>query len=243
MRTQKDTEERFTYNIHDIIASCDKVHIENILFAHAFTGCDTTSSIYRFGKTKILSKLKNSSELKQIVEQFYMSDLTPENVGKAAIQFFELLHSSTNTLQQIRRKKYEETISEDRSKIDPALLPPSPREAFFHGLRVYHQLLVWKGLKDTDINPLRWGWQISNEHFIAIATDEAAGPPDLLKLIRCGCKVQCGNNCSCRKAGLKCTSSCRECQGTTCKNLPIITPEPETDDVEYERNFMDAFIF
>ena len=107
MRTHKDTEEWFTYNIHDIIASCDKVHIENILFAHAFTGCDTTSSIYRFGKPKILSKLKNSSEVKQIVEQFYISDLTPENVGKAVIQFFELLHSSTNTLQQIRRKKYE----------------------------------------------------------------------------------------------------------------------------------------
>ena len=243
MRTQKDTEERFTYNINDIIASCDKVHIENILFAHAFTGCDTTSSIYRFGQTKILSKLKNSGELKNIVEQFYTRDLTPENVGKAAIQFFELLYSPTDTLQQIRRKKYEATISEDRSKIDPALLPPSPRAAFSHGLRVYYQLLVWKGLHNTDINPLRWGWQISNEDYVPITTDEAAGPPDLLKLIRCGCKVQCANNCSCWKAGLKCTSSCKEYHGTTCKNLPIITPEPETDAVEYERNFMDAFIF
>ena len=115
MRTQNDTEERFTYNINDIIASCDKVHIENLLFAHAFTGCDTTSSIYKFGKTKILVNIKkDSGELKNIVEKFYTRDLTPENIGKEAIKFFELLYSPTDTLQQSRIKKYEATISEDR---------------------------------------------------------------------------------------------------------------------------------
>jgi 5'-3' exonuclease len=243
MTTHKDAGERVKYSINDIIASCDEIHIESILFAHAFTGSDTTSSIYRFGKTKILKNLKNSGELKNIVEQFYASDLTPENIGKATIRIFELLYSPTDTLQQIRRKKYEATISQDRSKIDPAILPPSPRAAFFHGLRVYHQIMVWKQLHNTDINPLCWGWQISNGDYVPIATDEAAGPPDLLKIIRCGCKVNCGNNCSCRKAGLKCTSACQECQGTTCTNLAIITPEPETEDVECERNFMDAFIF
>ena len=48
MKTQNDTEKRLIYSINDIIASCDKVHIQNILFAHSFTGYDTTTSIYRF---------------------------------------------------------------------------------------------------------------------------------------------------------------------------------------------------
>ena len=37
------------------------------------------------------------------------------------------------------------------SKIDPALFPPSPQAAFLHGLRVYHQIMVWKDLSNADI--------------------------------------------------------------------------------------------
>ena len=111
-------------------------------------------------------------------------------------------------------------VAADRSKIDPALLPPSPRAAFYHGLRVYHQIQVWKALCDTDIEPLSWGWQMCNGKFRPIMTDIAAGPAELLKIIRCGCKGQCGNRCSCRKAGLQCTPSCKECHGITCSNVP-----------------------
>ena len=46
-------------------------------------------------------------------------------------------------------------------KIDPALLPLSPRAAFFHGLQVHHQILVWKDLSKVDKEPLRWGWKIN----------------------------------------------------------------------------------
>ena len=49
----------------------------------------------------------------------------------------------------------------DRSKIDPALLPPSPRTTFFHGLQVHHQIVVWKDLSKVDKEPLRWGWKIN----------------------------------------------------------------------------------
>ena len=44
-------------------------------------------------------------------------------------------------------------VVSDRSKVDPALLPPSPRAAFYHSLRVYHQIAVWKGLSDVDKDP------------------------------------------------------------------------------------------
>ena len=130
-------------------------------------------------------------------------------------------------------------VAAGRSKIDPALLPPSPRAAFYHGLRVYHQIRVWKTLCDTDIEPLSWGWRICDGKFTPIITDVAAGPPELLKIVRCRCKGHCGNRCSCRKAGLQCASSCKECHGITCSNVPNINPESEEN--EYERNFMDAF--
>ena len=42
--------------------------IRYLLFAHAFTGCDTTSTIHKFGKTTIFKKLNNLTSLQSIVE-------------------------------------------------------------------------------------------------------------------------------------------------------------------------------
>ena len=69
------------------------------------------------------------------------------------------------------------------SKVDPALLPPSSREAFFHGLRVHHQIAVWKDLSDVDKEPLRWGWKIENSNYTPIMTDTEAEPPELLRIV------------------------------------------------------------
>ena len=70
-------------------------------------------------------------------------------------------------------------------------------------------------------------------------TDIEAGTTDLLKVIRFSCKGTCGNSCSCIKAGLNCASTCKECHGITCINVPVIKPEVEED--EYERNFLEIF--
>ena len=72
-------------------------------------------------------------------------------------------------------------VVSDRSKIDPALLPPSPRAAFYHSLRVYHQIAVRKGLSDVDKDPLRLGWKLSSTKCIPIMTDTEAGPSDCLR--------------------------------------------------------------
>ena len=44
----------------------------------------------------------------------------------------------------------------DRSKIDPALFPLSLTAAFYHDLRVYYQITIWKDLSDFDKDPLHW---------------------------------------------------------------------------------------
>ena len=80
---------------------------------------------------------------------------------------------------------------------------------------------------------------MKNGKFNPIMTDIEAGPPDILKIIRCGCKGPCGTSCSCRKAGLKCASSCKECNGIICTNAPVIDTEAERDDED--RHFLDIF--
>ena len=62
---------------------------------------------------------------------------------------------------QIRKQKYDTMAASYHLKIDPALLPLSPRAAFFHGLQVHHQIVVWKDLSKVDKEPLRWGWKIN----------------------------------------------------------------------------------
>ena len=48
-------------------------------FAHAFTGCDTTS-IYRFGKTAILKKTCDSNHLKNLTAEFYNNKKIPADI-------------------------------------------------------------------------------------------------------------------------------------------------------------------
>lgn len=229
MTCRKENESRQSYKIQDIVNQADPIHTKYSLFEHGFTGSDTTSTIYNFGKVQILQKLKKSSKLRELADKFYLDDITSDDIGKATVRFFELMHSPTSNLQEIRKQKYDSMVAGNRAKIDPALLPPSPRAAFFHGLRVYHQIRVWRKLSDTDLEPLSWGWKLENGLHTPIKTDIAAGPPDLLKIIRCGCKGPCGKSCTCRKAGLECAASCKECHGITCTNVPVIEPEPEDD--------------
>ena len=152
------------------------------------------------------------------------------------------MYSSIGKLPQIRKNKYDEMVLSKRSHIDPTL-PPPPRAACFHGLRVYHQLKVWRDLRDTDFNPLYWGWKLQDQSFAPIMTDEEAGPPDLLKIIRCGCNEVCDKRCSCGKSGLQCTSTCKQCHGISCTNTTSeLDDANDIDKFDEDRHFLDVFI-
>ena len=129
MTKMKENNERVFYRLHDIIDNLDPLIIKFIFFAHAFTGCDTTSVIHNFGK-------------QQIAQQFFLENISPETIGNASVCFFEELYSPVSSLQQIRIIKYHKKVSSDRASIDPAFPPLSSRAAYYQGLRVYHQMNV-----------------------------------------------------------------------------------------------------
>ena len=132
-------------------------------------------------------------------------------------------------------------VSSDRAIIDPALLPPSLRATYYHDLQVYHQMNVWGKISDNDIDPLSWGWKISNGKFSPIMTDIKAGPPNILKIIRCGWKGSCSSKYTCRKAGLKCAFSCKTCQGVTCGNIKEDRDIKHEEDEDLDENVFDIF--
>jgi hypothetical protein len=102
-----------------------------------------------------------------IALQFY-EERSPQDIGAATVRFFKLLHSSSDTLSVIRKTKYEQMVLSDRANIEPSPLPPSPRAAYYHGL--YHQVKVWRELKDSDDMPLDWGWQLQEKSILPIMT-------------------------------------------------------------------------
>lgn len=243
--TKHKNKSREYYMLADVMEKLETVNIQFLLFCHAFTGCDTTSAIHMSGKTSIFKKLQDSSKLRTLAGEFYKEN-SPEKIGNLTVNFFELLYSKSEDLATIRKIKYQQMIISDRSKIDPSSLPPSPRAAFFHGLRTYHQVKVWRDLRQDDYMPLEWGWKLDSGYYFPIMTDQDAGPQDILQIIRCSCKGSCDTNrCTCRKAGLHCTHLCKECNGLGCKNAkPVEIIRDDIDEVfedVYDRNFLDAF--
>ena len=185
-------------------------------------------SYMSLGKT-ILIKLQSSIKLQNIAQKFYEKCQNPQDIGNTCVTVFEELMGKNQTLSQIRRQKFASLVASDWSNIDPALLPPTPRAAYFHGLRVYHQVQVWECLSKRDMEPEKWGWKFDGVSYKPIMTDMPAGPDDILRIIKCGCKSPCGSNCSCRKSGLKCSLHCKECHGTTCSNQQEMASDDELD--------------
>ena len=65
-------------------------------------------------------------------------------------------------------------------------------------------------------------------------TDLAAALDNLLKFVRCKCKLTsknpCSPNiCSCRKNGLKCVTACGDCHGEGCSNSEEIVLDTEEE--------------
>ena len=63
-----ETAKKTWRSIRKIINSMEPVVKKHILFLHAWTGCDTTSSIYGQGKTSLIKKIKSSRELQRHAE-------------------------------------------------------------------------------------------------------------------------------------------------------------------------------
>ena len=228
------------WKIRDLVATLGGVIKAQLLFVHAWSGCDTTSATFGQGKTTLLKKIKESNKLQQISYLMNNADASPEQIGKAGIQVFIIMCGGKqgDTLNTLRYIKFMEMVSSGTT-LDPQKLPPTERAAYYHSLRVRLQVIIWKKLTSNDLDPKQWGWKLDSTALIPIMTDLNAAPESLLKFVRCRCKLSsknpCGTNmCSCRKNGLKCVTACEDCRGESCKNAEEIFDEEEEENFNAE---------
>ena len=85
-----------------------------ILLAHAFSGCDSTSAIFRKGKLKILKIMeKYQTIITNIAATFKNVDATSSQIEKAGETLFILLYSSQSTnvtLDELRVTEFKKSL-------------------------------------------------------------------------------------------------------------------------------------
>ncbi|CAH2085001.1 unnamed protein product [Euphydryas editha] len=130
--------------------------LEHILFIHAFSGCDTTSSFYNIGKSKFINTLIILTQ--SSVELFKQEKVDPEVLTCAGEQFLIALYGGDKHEKSINILRFHRFAkSMTANKVNHlSLLPPTKSAVRQHIFRTYLQVQTWLGFfKD----PQGWGWR------------------------------------------------------------------------------------
>lgn len=74
-------------------------------------------------------------------------------------------------------------------------MPPTSRVCFFHSMRVHHEMSAKRNMQtvlDKDI----FGFKGINNPVVPVVTDKPVAPEELLREVRCSCKVGSCTSCS-----------------------------------------------
>ena len=154
-----------------------------LLFAHAWSGCDTTSAIFGQGKSVIIKQLRKCEDVREIADIFLQDENSQANVESAGIKLLIKMYLGRegDTLNELRYARYRNTLASSQLSIRSETLPPEIA-ARFHCRRVYLQVQTWKHLASNTTLEEEWGWKLEKGHLEPIMTD-------LLNVIRCKCKL------------------------------------------------------
>lgn len=234
---KKTTKRPRIWNIKAIKEKLGPEVCNNILFLHAFLGCDTTSHLFGIGKGISLKKFRASITFREQAEVFNTYPATQNDVITAGEKALAIIYNgkSTDTLDSLRHQRFcEKVASKSWQHVKPQTLPPTSEAAKFHSLRVYFQVQQWKRSEDN-LDPMDWGWQKCNDGFVPLQTTRAPAPENLLRIIRCNCKTDCSTTkCSCRKHNIECTPACGNCKGSGCTNASPFEDDNEEEDEDYD---------
>ena len=88
-----------------------------------------------------------------------------------------ILYNGTpgESLDSLHYKHFYEKVSTNTSCIHPETLTPTSAAAKYHSLRVYFQILKWKG-SGEESRPLEWGCKKSDGKVTPVLTDLPPAP-------------------------------------------------------------------
>ena len=226
----------------DIKATTDrhKDIADQLLSAHALSGCDTVSQLYGIGKGTVLKAVRSGKRL----DKLGSLDAPSEEITKEAASFIISCYGCKGSDMTLARHTiWANKMANKHLTSAPALksLPPTADAFDLHVLRAHHQTAVWRSALDSDpidLSPTDYGWTLDqvSQCFepIPLPPDVSHAPLDVLQLIRCGCSSNkpCSTaRCGCYSARLPCSMFCA-CEGNTsqCYNIQRVECADDADE-------------
>ncbi|GBM81066.1 hypothetical protein AVEN_100534-1 [Araneus ventricosus] len=209
---------------------------QTILLIHTFSGCDTTSAIYRKSKASTVNLFKNQlSQMKNIAVIFYNPSSTSDAISQAGEKMFLAIYKAPANQHNLNNHRYAAFLkSSTKVKSDLSLLPPTKGAAEQHWFRVYLQIQQWL---NNQLPPEQWGWARGDDgSLFPVTTKDPVFPDTILNSIFCRCTTGCGGRCGCRKAGMQFSSVCGTCHGICTNGAPLEEEEFELDREVEESN-------
>uniref|UniRef100_A0A8D8WE27 Uncharacterized protein n=1 Tax=Cacopsylla melanoneura TaxID=428564 RepID=A0A8D8WE27_9HEMI len=164
---------------------------ENILFVHAFTGCDTTSSAFKKSKVIFCRLYLKSPDLKEAAAVFSDPSASQEDVHKAGITCFLKWYGAPTKETSLNAYRYQTFVkSVTNVKPDISSLPPTEGAARQHLYRPYHQVQQWLG---NNLPPQDWGWTMKGDVLVPNQTEDPPAPQVLLQTIFCRFMKDCSS--------------------------------------------------
>ncbi|KAK2721509.1 hypothetical protein QYM36_003708 [Artemia franciscana] len=164
--------------------------VSNLIpFSHAVLGCDTTSHLYGIGKGKAVQLLLSNKSFRDSAAIFGDKVASLDDIVAAGERALLILYGcpDVSNLDTARKLIFHRKVSTATTFVHPQELPPTQAAAKYHSLRFYCQVQIWLG---NPVDPLRLGWKLQdNEVFAPIKTDLPAAPSQLLKIIKCSCRI------------------------------------------------------
>ena len=200
-----------------------------MLAAHAISGCDTVSALFKVGKKKALKVLQQEDW--QVLHVFKKPDAIHDEIAMAGEIFVLKLYNVnqlSTTLDELRFVLYMQKMKTSYNSFQLESLPPTSPAVKYHAYRAYYAVQEWLG-NGRSLQPTEWGWELDDNMLIPVLTDRPEAPQSVLRMVSCGCKTGCGKRCKCRQAGLACTPMCSSCIGRNCTNA---CPSDGNDDDE-----------
>ena len=149
----------------------------NILFLHAFMGCDMTLRLHGLGKAMALKKFETSEYFRTQANMFESRTSTTDKICEVGENAFVSLYGGRSgiKLDKLRYEKYCQKVATRSTKIQPQALPQTSTAARFHSLRVRVQVEQW-GQDNFDTLIEDFGWSVQQSQMLPVMTDR---PPAL----------------------------------------------------------------
>lgn len=116
-----------------------------------------------------------------------------------------------NELSSLRYRRFCLTIAKSSKLCSTSSLPPTLVPSQYHGLRVYFQILDWKG-NSGSVAPKLWT-EKRRIFFLSLMTDMKPPAKGLLGIVYCTCRAEYSTRrYTCRASGLCCKIAYGQCK-------------------------------